>query len=282
VERFLDTPLKRYSSGMKVRLAFAVAAHLEPEILIVDEVLAVGDVEFQAKCLGKMGEVARGGRTVILVSHSMGAITNLCRSVMWFDQGRLLRQGTSRDIVRDYLQSNTGHSQGDASLWRHEGVGGARIQRIEVLNARGLPCDAFPMGETVLFEFDVDFMETFTAVDMSVVIRRPELGMNILCAYSKDAGFSIDRTEPGTRRFRIEIPECNLYPSSYSVSVFVGVGGVTVLDSVADVLRFSTVQSGITGRTTRLDNDEAVYYAQSRWSELEALETQDEGALANG
>src|SRR5207302_1919584 len=92
-EKFLDTPVKRYSSGMYVRLAFAVAAHLEPEILVIDEVLAVGDAEFQKKCLGKMGEVARGGRTVLFVSHNMVAVRNLCTTSIWLDHGRVAEKG---------------------------------------------------------------------------------------------------------------------------------------------------------------------------------------------
>jgi lipopolysaccharide transport system ATP-binding protein len=91
IEKFIDTPVKRYSSGMYVRLAFAVAAHLEPEILLVDEVLAVGDIAFQKKCLGKMGEVAKGGRTVLFVSHNMGAVRNLCQSAIWLDNGQIVR-----------------------------------------------------------------------------------------------------------------------------------------------------------------------------------------------
>ena len=103
VERFLDTPVKRYSSGMYVRLAFAVAAHLEPEILIIDEVLAVGDAEFQKKCLGKMGEVAHEGRTVLFVSHNMGMITSLCPRAMLLDAGRVTTQGTASEIVMGYV-----------------------------------------------------------------------------------------------------------------------------------------------------------------------------------
>ncbi len=103
VEKFLDTPVKRYSSGMYVRLAFAVAAHLEPEILIVDEVLAVGDAEFQKKCLGKMGEVASGGRTVLFVSHNMAAIQALCPRSVQFDSGRLTADADTRDVVISYL-----------------------------------------------------------------------------------------------------------------------------------------------------------------------------------
>jgi lipopolysaccharide transport system ATP-binding protein len=104
VERFLDTPVKRYSSGMYVRLAFAVAAHLEPEILVVDEVLAVGDAEFQRKCLGKMDEFSRTqGRTVLLVSHNVGVITSLCPTAMWLDQGSIRQCGTARAVIGEYL-----------------------------------------------------------------------------------------------------------------------------------------------------------------------------------
>lgn len=106
VEKFLDTPVKRYSSGMYVRLAFAVAAHLEPEILIVDEVLAVGDAEFQKKCLGKMGEVAAGGRTVLFVSHQLHSIAALCRTAYRFETGRLVASGAASAIVADYLAGN--------------------------------------------------------------------------------------------------------------------------------------------------------------------------------
>src|SRR5262249_36968846 len=104
VERFLDTPVKRYSSGMYVRLAFAVAAHLEPEILVVDEVLAVGDAEFQKKCLGKMSEVASGeGRTGLFVSHSMAAVLNLCTQAILLDGGRIFTQGRVNDVVSAYM-----------------------------------------------------------------------------------------------------------------------------------------------------------------------------------
>jgi lipopolysaccharide transport system ATP-binding protein len=106
VERFLDTPVKFYSSGMYVRLAFAVAAHLEPEILVVDEVLAVGDAEFQKKCLNKMGSAASEGRTVIFVSHNMSAIQDLCRSAYWLDKGRLVFSGGARETVAAYLSKH--------------------------------------------------------------------------------------------------------------------------------------------------------------------------------
>ena len=106
VEKFIDTPVKRYSSGMYVRLAFAVAAHLDPEILVVDEVLAVGDAEFQKKCLGKMGDVAREGRTVLFVSHNMQAIQNLCKRALTLEQGKLHYDGFSTDAVSEDVKSS--------------------------------------------------------------------------------------------------------------------------------------------------------------------------------
>jgi len=136
VEKFLDTPVKRYSSGMYVRLAFAVAAHLEPEILIVDEVLAVGDYEFQRRCLGKMNKVARGGRTVLFVSHNMTAIEELCPQSILLRNGVIASQGPTRQVVSCYLSSAAAPSQ---SVWEidgqidREGTGHARITRLELL-----------------------------------------------------------------------------------------------------------------------------------------------------
>lgn len=116
VEKFLDTPVKRYSSGMYVRLAFAVAAHLEPEILIIDEVLAVGDVDFQRKCLGKMKDVAKGGRTVLFVSHNMSAVRNLCRHGILIQNGKITHMGES-DIVVDRFLANSAHTISDSPVW---------------------------------------------------------------------------------------------------------------------------------------------------------------------
>src|ERR1700736_135719 len=107
IEKFIDTPVKHYSSGMYVRLAFAVAAHLEPEILLVDEVLAVGDAAFQKKCLGKMDDVSKQGRTIIFVSHNMGAVRSLCTRAIWLEGGRALDSGDPGKVIDHYLQKNT-------------------------------------------------------------------------------------------------------------------------------------------------------------------------------
>ncbi len=148
VEKFLDTPVKHYSSGMYMRLAFAVAAHLEPEILLVDEVLAVGDAAFQKKCLGKMNDVAQGGRTVVFVSHNMGAINALCTSAIWIDKGSIREQGPAQTVVQHYLESV------------REGfiVGGAKpddklvIDRVLLKNAAGEVTTTFRGDEPMLVE----------------------------------------------------------------------------------------------------------------------------------
>src|ERR1700688_906223 len=138
VDKFIDTPVKHYSSGMYVRLAFAVAAHLEPEILLVDEVLAVGDINFQKKCLGKMGDVAKGGRTVVLVSHQLNQIRRLCQRVAWVDGGVIRMEGGTHEVVSAYESAmSRGNPNGNAS----ERAGGlatkARFLRWEVLEPRG-------------------------------------------------------------------------------------------------------------------------------------------------
>jgi len=115
VEKFIDTPVKRYSSGMSVRLAFAVAAHLEPEVLLVDEVLAVGDAEFQRRCLGRMQDLSESGRTVLFVSHNMQAVSQLCERAIWLDKGRVVDDGRSAEIVARYLQSGSGG--GSSRAW---------------------------------------------------------------------------------------------------------------------------------------------------------------------
>ncbi len=135
VERFLDTPVKRYSSGMYLRLAFAVAAHLDPDILLVDEVLAVGDADFQKKCLGRMEEIGRSGRTVVFVSHSMPAILRLCERVILLDQGGVLADGAPHEVVRAYLDAGLGSSV--ERIWEHpDSAPGDDLVRLKAVRVR--------------------------------------------------------------------------------------------------------------------------------------------------
>jgi lipopolysaccharide transport system ATP-binding protein len=151
VEKFIDTPVKHYSSGMHVRLAFSVAAHLEPEILLVDEVLAVGDASFQKKCLGKMGEAARGGRTIVFVSHNLEAVRRLCQRAIWFDNGTIQADGPVEDVAQTYLNSS---SDGSFSYVNKEY--GLVIQRVELKNAKGEETPQFCPGEDLVIELWFD------------------------------------------------------------------------------------------------------------------------------
>jgi len=156
VERFLDTPIKRYSTGMYLRLAFAVAAHLEPEILLVDEVLSVGDAEFQKRCLGKMAEVGESGRTVLFVSHSMPAVLRLCPRVILLDHGRVLADGPGSQVVRVYLESGLGTSAErewtDPSVAPGDGV--ARLKAVRVRDASGKVNEEIDIRSPVTIEVE--------------------------------------------------------------------------------------------------------------------------------
>lgn len=157
IERFLDTPVKRYSSGMYVRLAFAVAAHLEPEILIVDEVLAVGDAQFQKKCLGKMEDVSRNSnRTVLFVSHNMAAIQNLCDKVIYLEKGKVKAIGKTDDVIKEYLKASQENMQLDLSLRAdRSGNGKIRFQSVNLTDQQMQKTDAIhcgsPAGFTINF-----------------------------------------------------------------------------------------------------------------------------------
>jgi lipopolysaccharide transport system ATP-binding protein len=170
VERFIDTPVKYYSSGMHLRLAFAVAAHLEPEILFVDEVLAVGDAAFQKKCLGKMGDVARHGRTVLFVSHNLVAIEALCGRALWLKDGRVVQDGEPRTVVSSYLRTTssptterTWLTPGDAPGTEH-----LRLHRVGVRPADGFPSGALDVHTP--FRFEVEYWNGDAAAHVSVSI----------------------------------------------------------------------------------------------------------------
>ena len=171
VEKFIDTPVKHYSSGMYLRLAFAVAAHLEPEILIVDEVLAVGDATFQNKCLGKMGEVASEGRTVLLVSHNMSAILRLCRDAILLDQGQIISHGQTSEVVNRYLGS--GNQTGAEKNWRAEELpstcGPFRPIALRVCNGNGRVTDLVKASQTFSIEMEYDILQPIR--NLAVVIK---------------------------------------------------------------------------------------------------------------
>lgn len=176
IGKFLDTPVKHYSSGMYMRLAFSVAAHLESEILIVDEVLAVGDAEFQTKCLGKIGDVAKGGRTVLFVSHNMAAVRGLCTSGVFLSQGRVVKLGTAADVVQHYLTTLTPQALEARNLedrTDRSGNGRIRLTRFWVEDEACKPIERCMSGDTVhlVFGYHVPGADALRGVDIGVSVH---------------------------------------------------------------------------------------------------------------
>jgi lipopolysaccharide transport system ATP-binding protein len=226
-ERFLDTPVKRYSSGMYVRLAFAVAAHLEPEILIVDEVLAVGDAEFQQKCLGKMGEVARSGRTVLFVSHQLATVEHLCQTGLLLDKGSVRFHGPVRDAIAAYAATVKSHvTETFAERTDRRGSGLLRFVEARVLDRHGKAAPALACGDTFIFELRM--LNTTTTplrnVHVSVGVESA-VGQRVATWSTTYAGGDFGSAPAGEFRVRIHLPRTALMPGAYRYYLFTAVNG---------------------------------------------------------
>jgi lipopolysaccharide transport system ATP-binding protein len=221
IEKFIDTPVKHYSSGMYVRLAFAVAAHLEPEILLVDEVLAVGDINFQKKCLGKMGEVARKGRTIVLVSHQMNQIRRLCQRVVWIDGGHTRMTGSAHEVVSAYESAMArGERNGDPT---ERGAGTrARFLRWEIAEPCGKEPHVLKDLEPVTVKFTVEVRECISRGHHGIALFSHE--HQLIWARGVDGL----RLNPGQHEFRHEFPMLPLRPGPYSWQVSLYDEGVEV------------------------------------------------------
>jgi lipopolysaccharide transport system ATP-binding protein len=218
VAKFLDTPVKRYSSGMYVRLAFAVAAHLEPDILIVDEVLAVGDAAFQQKCLGKMRSIRSEGRTVIVVSHSMATVTALCERVIWLSDGTVKATGPTKQIVARYLNEGVR----DEFVWqpRHASHHDFEYHSVSV-TAAGTETseDSFPADATIEVLYDFTVVHALSAARLLLEVRN-DLGETLFTSSSADgSGQRMKPMRQGRQQARCRIPGNLLRAGRYSISV---------------------------------------------------------------
>ena len=202
IEKFLDTPVKRYSSGMYVRLAFAVAAHLEPEILIVDEVLAVGDAEFQKKCMGKMGEVAKGGRTVLFVSHNMEAIKRLCQNVILLEKGIIIRNGKAGEVIDYYLNNNRKNTAIINFNSKKNKI--VEITKISILNKNIEPSSNILVGENLFVEVEYEFYQPAAKLLFSVIFKSDD--EIILYSSESDKKLATNDYAVGKYRTLVEIP----------------------------------------------------------------------------
>jgi lipopolysaccharide transport system ATP-binding protein len=260
VEKFIDTPVKRYSSGMYVRLAFAVAAHLDPEILIVDEVLAVGDAEFQKKCLGKMGDLSGEGRTVLFVSHNMTVIQNLCIRAVHLDNGCISNIGETESVITGYLtiskESNKFFPNEDERLGDH------RIKIKDFSITPSHPRTGKPLKCILDIQVDDKVKGNITAnYSISFMTER---GFKIFQLHSGHMVKGIT-VKPGRVKIAAEIDSLPLTPGQYSINLWVGSGNKSIQDWIPEAYTLE-VESGSIKKGILIDNRGYPVVMQSKWS----------------
>lgn len=245
IEKFLDTPVKHYSSGMYVRLAFAVAAHLEPEILLVDEVLAVGDVAFQKKCLGKMGDVSKQGRTVIFVSHNMNALQRLCPRSIWLKNGQVVAQGSTPEIIERYLSHNMSSQNGpdqwiDLTPAAREGTGKVKFAGVSYTsNSETTGHMPFTNGP---LEVSVDLVaETAQKVDSIAVILFDRYGTKLVNADTLSFGAPVF-LKKGHNTVTLKIANLYLNPGIYTLGLWVADPPSEIYDSISSAIQIEVVE----------------------------------------
>jgi lipopolysaccharide transport system ATP-binding protein len=264
VERFLDTPVKRYSSGMYVRLAFAVSAHLEPDILIVDEVLAVGDLEFQQKCLGKMDDVSRReGRTVLFVSHNLGIISKLCPTTIWLDRGAIRQHGNTASVVREYLSQGAPNRDRIVKLDKlpRQYVEGDELRFISIEWLCDLP---LRHGEKV--EARILFEARAPVANIAVGIGFCDLSGRRILTYETDYqdGYRPNLPRTGAYAVEVKIDALPLHPDTYTLDIGCRPGEFGLLDFIPSALQLEVLAGPTTPNSLN-------HYAQpnvrlnSRW-----------------
>ena len=263
VQRYIDTPVKRYSSGMYVRLAFGVAAHLEPEILIVDEVLAVGDAEFQKKALGKMKDVSnKEGRTVLFVSHNMGAIKNLCKRGLIFENGKLVYDENIEQTVSEYYSRQFSKS---SEVYFREGNRNAEFLTTDVFDNLNNRRNDFLMGEDIFLTFSIKFNRDISNVEIGINVKNQNHDLMFhIC--NLDDNFYINGKAGEVKNLKVIIPNILLTPGSFIFDV-----GLVLGDEKLDILEgfseFSVSQSSVVKRPREYPSH-ASYFSKSIWESL--------------
>jgi lipopolysaccharide transport system ATP-binding protein len=251
IEKFVDTPVKRYSSGMYVRLAFAVAAHLESEILLVDEVLAVGDAEFQKKCLGKMGDVAsKEGRTVLFVSHNMVSINHLCDQALLFQNGNMIARGESADITNKYLYINDNELA--QKIWSNKNTApGNEIVRLHAIRivSNGKVTSQIPSDQEVILEVDYWNMKPGNCLVVEVRLVESSSGYVLEAFNTQEASGGKDNTgttplDPGLYRSKLRIPPNFLNDKHFMFHIMlVRLNPATAEINMPDAISFSILDT---------------------------------------
>ena len=270
IGKFLDTPVKRYSSGMYVRLAFSIAAHLDPEILVVDEVLAVGDVAFQKKCLGKMAEACKQNRTVLFVSHNLAAVEALCNRGLVLQHGRAVFSGTAKESIQFYLQNVSGEGAPSSSHTVDLGNATGRLakyrthlKRLQLYTENDQPLTGeLPVGGPIKAVITVDLEEPCTSFDASIAFDTIS-GQRICTAHSAYEPSRVHEEREGEQVFVCHIPSLPLLPGEYRVGVGLDIASCEV-DWVDDAARISVIKSDFYG--TGVVPTRGTFLLQNRWT----------------
>src|ERR1035437_3277702 len=244
IERYIDTPVKRYSSGMYVRLAFAVAAHLDSEILIVDEVLAVGDAEFQQKCLGKMSDVSKGeGRTVLFVSHTMSSIKQLCSKCILLGEGQIKMEGGTNDVINYYLSNSFSFAENKAVLPLNENLD-VSFQSVAVVNETGIDLPLIQHDEDFYIQTSFMVFKEVNNIEISLCFKNSS-GVNVFFTSLTDSfsGSSLN-FKSGTYITRTKIRKFFLLPDTYAVSIYAHQRNIRNIDVHENVIKFSLIDTG--------------------------------------
>jgi lipopolysaccharide transport system ATP-binding protein len=243
IEKFVDTPVKHFSSGMYMRLAFSVAAHLEPEILLVDEVLAVGDFDFQKKCLGKMENVANDGRTVLFVSHNLGAITNLCTRALLMDCGYIVHDSTPTDAVSKYLNTKTSNSEGQIYLKNNSKD--AYFANVSIQNSDGHPTTKLSVTSSFKLIFEYKVLRPINGLEVGFELHDRYGSLVFFSEASKNnPALNESRHDAGTYVARIQIPPSFIAPGNYTISISLHRPNIEVFDHRDNVIGFDIVETG--------------------------------------
>jgi len=268
VESFLDMPVKRFSSGMNVRLGFAVAAHLEPEILLVDEVLAVGDAEFQAKCLGKMRDVAASGRTVMLVSHHLASIRRLCTRAILLEHGSVLADGEPAEVIATYMatgEHRAGQTEVDLRNWPgRSGDQSAQVVSARLLSQSDPPTNRFLRNGRLGVEFEIESRESHQVTVSAICQTSDGIRVLHLSGYDNPGEPLGLVATPG--RVRFEIPQLPLLPGTYNWTIGLHTGTQAVVDLVQAILPFQVVEQKDSPRPFLSTNLHGLCSTESRWT----------------
>lgn len=275
VERFIDTPIKHYSSGMRLRLGFAVAAHLDTNILLVDEILSVGDVAFQKKCLDKMNDLRHGGRTILFVSHSMNVVENLCSRAIWIEGGEIRRDGNAREIIKEYMVTFAGVPKEGFDLGKIEkrtGNGEIRFTGIEFLDKRREPLDLIRSGDNLIVRF---YYHAEKRIWRNVVFGfsiYTDLGTLVTGVDNSFTGNEISGLPPGDGHVEVEIDFLNLNPGRYYLSLCIDNNTTArsavpiIYDALEHIVKLDVEGSDFYGSGVGVSGQNGIIFLPFKWN----------------